>query len=243
MKTKTIFLFLVAMFLFVGCAANSPEVSSSSASSPSTISVTGYGEASASPDIVNIQFGVEAVSPDPAVAVNENTTQMNAVMEILQGLKIEDKDIQTVNYSMWVEMIYDNNGQPTGEQRYHISNQVIVRLHDLTLIGALLEKVIDAGVNNISGINFAVEDTTALAQTAMDNALANAQQKAGRMAEDLNIVLGKVINVYESGAYTPPVPYYGEKMAVGMGGGGDVPISAGQYSMSVQVQVIFEISE
>jgi uncharacterized protein YggE len=235
MKIKTILFYLLAALLLVGCATGNPGTTISP-----TISVTGSGDASAKPDIVDIQFGVEAVSSDPAEAVSQNSGQMNAVMDVLHSLKIADADIQTVNYSMWVEVIYDTNGQPTGEQRYHVSNQVNVRLHDLTQTGALLEKVIGAGVNNVAGITFGVADTTGLAQTAMDAALANARQKAERMAEDLGLHLGNVQSVVESGTATPPVPYAGARASVEAAA---VPISEGQFSLNVQVQVVFEITQ
>jgi len=60
------------------------------------------------------------------------------------------------------------------------------------------------------------------------------------MAADLGVSLGNVQTVFESGAVNPPSPYYGEK--AGIGGGAAVPVSAGQFSVNVQVQVIFEIT-
>ena len=49
---------------------------------------------------------------------------------------------------MWIEQVVDREGQPTGESRYHVVNQVRVRLRDLSKTGEVLQKVLEAGDNN-----------------------------------------------------------------------------------------------
>lgn len=205
----------------------------------STITVGGTGIVSTVPDIVDIQLGVEILSDNPVDAVNESTMKMNAVMKTLEELGIAPVDIQTIYYNMWVEDVYDIDGQLTGEKRYRITNQVNVRLDQLDQIGNLLEKAIGAGATNINGITFGVADTTSLEQTALEYAINDANEKAKRAAGEVSMSLGKIISLVEGGVYTPPIPYYGEKG--GIGGGSAVPISQGQFSMTVQVQVVYEL--
>lgn len=234
-KLALISLFII-LITFTGC--NSLE--NSRGDSPgSTITIGGTGVATAVPDIVDIQLGVEALSNAPVDAVNESTAKMNAVMAVLDDMGINTGDIQTVYYNMWVEDVYDQDGQLTGEKRYRVTNQVNIRLRNLGQLGSLLEEVIGAGATNINGITFGVADTTELEQEAMENAIANAAEKADRVASNLGLGLGKIINLVESGFYTPGVPYYGEK--VGIGGGAAVPISQGQFSVTVQVQVVYDL--
>lgn len=206
----------------------------------STISVSGSGNASAIPDVVDIQLGVDIVDADPVEAVSQNTVKMNAVMTVLQETKIPATDIQTIYYSMWVEDVYDQDYQPTGEKRYHVTNQVNVRLRDLAAIGTLIEKVTDAGATSIVGITFGVADTTELEQSALDTAIGSAREKAMRIADEMGVSIGEVINVNEGGFYTPPVPFYGEKAGLG-GGGSAVPISQGQFSVTATIQVVYEL--
>ena len=237
MKRNTIIFLSFLSLLLLGCTTSGTEVVPETDVIP-TISVIGSGTASAKPDMVEIQFGIEAVSSNPAEVVSQNTDQMNAVMNVLQSLNINDTDIQTVNYSMWIETIYDVNGNATGEQRYHVSNQVNVRLYDLTQTGTLIEEVINAGVNNVSGITFRVADTTKLTQTAMDEALADAQQKAERMAADLGVNLVNVQSVIENGTVSSPVPNMVENPVASAAG---IPIAEGQFTKNMQVQVTFTI--
>ena len=236
MKNKIILLGLFLALLLSSCSTTEEPANQSVVS---TISVSGTGNASTVPDVVDIQLGVDIVDPDPVEAVNQNTIKMNAVMAVLETLNIPASDTQTVYYSMWVEDVYDQDGQLTGEKRYHVTNQVNVRLRDLTQIGTLIEKVTDAGANSIFGITFGIADTTELEQAALDNAIGNAQEKAQRIAAKMGVSLGEIVNVNEGG-YNSPTPFLGDKGGLG-GGGGAVPISQGQFSLTASVQVVYEL--
>lgn len=224
---------LVAALMLTSC--NSAAVSNT----PATLSASGTGTASTDPDVVDIQLGVDTVDSDMAAAVDQNTIKMNEIMAVFAKMGVADEDIQTTNYNLWVEEVYDQSGQPTDEKRFHVSNTVNVRLRDLTQVGTLIEEATSAGVNNVFGINFGVADTTELEQAALDNAIDNAQGKAAWMASKMEANLGPVVNVIEGGLYSSPMPMAAKSM--GEGGGGEVPISQGQFSMTAQVQVTYEL--
>ena len=233
MKIKLMMLGLVAALMLTSCnTAAEPNT-------PATLSASGTGSASTDPDVVDIQLGVDTLDSDLAEAVDQNTVKMNAILAVFAKMGVADKDIQTTNYNLWVEEVYDQSGQSTGEKRFHVSNTVNVRLRDLTKIGTLIEEATSAGVNNVFGINFGVADTTELEQAALDNAIDNAQGKAAWMASKMEANLGPVVNVIEGGLYSSPMPMAAENM--GEGGGGEVPISQGQFSMTAQVQVSYEL--
>lgn len=206
---------------------------------PRTISVNGSGVASAAPDVAYVTLGVETVNADPAQAVAENNTKMTAVMEALKALGIAETDIQTVNYTMWIEQVVDRDGVPTGETKYHVSNQVRVKGTDFDQTGEVLQAALAAGANTVAGVEFAVSDPTTLQQQARDKAMADAQAKAGQLATGFNVKLGAVRNVNEFSGVVQPAA----SMVVGAGGGGPVPVSGGSFSVSVEVQVVYDIAE
>ena len=79
---------------------------------------------------------------------------------------------QTVAYNLWVETVRDpNSGQPTGEIVYHLSHQVQVSTDRIDAVGELLAGVVDAGVNVVNGVNFSVQDSSALEEQARNAAL------------------------------------------------------------------------
>lgn len=239
MRFKLIIVGLFAAVLLTSCsnAASSDETAPDSAQQ--TLSVSGSGIASTEPDVVDIQLGVDMTDPDLSSAVDQNNAKMNDVIAVFLKLGIDKKDIQTTNFNLWVEEVYDYNGQPTGDKRYHVSNMVNIRLRDLSQIGSLIEEATMAGATNASGINFSVADTTQLQKDALDNAIDNAQEKASAMASKMGVFLGPMISMTEGGYYGQPITVAAE--GIGGGAAGIVPISQGQFSMTAQVQVVFEV--
>lgn len=213
---------------------------SNSDSLPAMISVNGVGTASATPDVAYIQLGVEAINSDPAVAVQESTEKMKAVMAALEEQGIPAEDIQTVNYAMGVEQVVDRDGKPTGETRSRVSNQVRIKVTDLNKTGTVLAAALKAGANTVGGIEFGVLDPVALQTQARNKAIADAQAKAMQLATGFGAKLGPVHNVNEySGPASPALRF---DAGAGVGGGGQVPVSPGQFTVTVEVQASYDIA-
>ncbi|MHB1295770.1 MAG: SIMPL domain-containing protein [Anaerolineae bacterium] len=206
---------------------------------PRTVTVTGIGTALGAPDVAEVRIGVETIDTNAAEAVSANTATMTDVMSALEDFDLPARDVQTVNYSVWVEQERDPEGQLTGTTRYHVINEVLVTLRDVDQIGEMLQAAVTAGANTVGGINFRVEDPTALEQQARDDALAKAQAKAEQLAEGLDLNLGAVRQVVEVTAGTPS-PLFG--MAAGIGGAEAAPVSGGTFAVSVQLQVTYDIA-
>jgi len=236
-------LLLLAALILSGCAA--PGAQALVASTPNdttayTISVNGTGKVTVTPDTAVINLGVEAINPDPARAISDNNERMNAVLTAIKALGVEAKDIQTTNFSMWIENIYDINGRSTGETRYHVINQVSVKVRDIAKTGDVLTAALNAGANSVNGISFTVADQTPLVEAARAAAVANAKAKAEQLAQGLGVSVGKVRTVTES-SYTPIYTEAKADRALGMGG--SVPVESGQFEISVDVQVVFDIQQ
>lgn len=208
---------------------------------PRTISVSGMGMASAPPDVAEIQLGVETVDTDAGRAISENTRRMSAVMDVFKTMNIEDKDIQTVRFNMWVEEERDREGQLTGVRRYHVVNQVRVRLRDISRTGELLQRALEAGANTVGGVSFTVADPTELERQARDKAIADARAKAEQLAAGLGAKLGPVRQVSEYGGVVKVVEAPVAERA--LAAGAPVPVSGGEFSVTVQIQVVFDIAE
>lgn len=204
--------------------------------------VVGIGTASAEPEVAQINLGVELRGDDPAALVDEAARKMDQAIAAAGELGVAEGSIQTTGYNLWVETVYDpEKGTPTGEVVYHLSHYIQVTLRDLGQVGELLAAAVEAGANSISGVNFTVEDPQALVEQARQKALEDGVARAKQMAEGLEIALGKPIMVMEtSSGY--PVPMDGK----GGGGGGIVEVAApaispGTFSVSVNVQIVYEI--
>lgn len=203
-----------------------------------TLTVTGDGAASAVPDIADLELGVQTINEDPSVAILDNTTAMASVIETLIDLDLDEDDIQTRSFNMWVEQVYGPDG-PTGEFLYHVLNQIVVRVRDLDITGDVLGAALVAGVNNVNGITFGVEDTHALEEAARDAAVDNAVAKAEQLAQRLGVKVGSPRHVIEtSGGFSPERL---ERAVAFESAGASVPVSPGDFTVRVSVNIVFDI--
>lgn len=238
-------LLLVAAVLTVELAMVVPAVQAggpSGAVAPeaqNAISVSGEGKVSAEPDMAEIIIGVESRAPTAKEAASQNSEDMNEVMAVLEGMGIAEEDIQTVDYSIRVEMDYRGDEGPT-VVGYVVDNAMRVKVSDLDLVGDLLDEVTEAGANNIYGITFTVEDPRPFQEQARAMAVAEARNKAGQLAEAADVRLGDLLSLSE---YIIGGPVYVERMpaAAESMGGGAPPMSPGQLEMTIQVQMSYEI--
>jgi uncharacterized protein YggE len=64
------------------------------------ITVSGEGKAYVKPDIAKVSLGVETTGLTTAEVIEKNTAKMNAVIKAVKDQGVEEKDIQTANYSL-----------------------------------------------------------------------------------------------------------------------------------------------
>jgi uncharacterized protein YggE len=207
-----------------------------------TITVVGQGQARMEPDIARVSVGVETSGESISEAVAENDTRMKAVLDALIAAGVEEKDIQTANYSISLDRypepmprVEPATGEPAA--LYRVSNMANVIVRDLETVGAVLDTVVEAGANNIWGISFALEDPTAAEAEARADAIDNAAARAEALAELSGVTLGPVMSVSEVvGAGPVPMSLSVERAVAGGGA-----ISPGELEIGYQVQVVYFI--
>ncbi|MDH7484657.1 MAG: SIMPL domain-containing protein [Anaerolineae bacterium] len=210
-----------------------------------TITVVGQGSERIEPDIARVSVGVETSAETVSEAVAENASQMEAILAALKDIGIADKDIQTTNYSVYMERYPESValavGPEPGEAKalYRVSNMVNVIIRDLDKVSAVLDGVIAAGANNIWGVSFGLDDPETARAEARAKAMADARKRAEALAELSQVKLGPVMAVSEViGGNMYPAAVAVEHAAMAWGGGA---ISPGEVEVSYQVQVIYFI--
>jgi uncharacterized protein YggE len=235
---------LLAGFLLLlvisSCSTGSSPITSSSAIFSDSISVSGFGEAVGKPDMAVIQLGVNVVADQIGDAIDESNLIMGNIASALLAAGIAEADLQTTNFNVWFEDRYDpTTGQSTGERIYHVDSTLQVKIREIDQTPQVLEVALEKGANNIYGLNYDIEDKSVLEAEARSKALEDARARADQLAREIGVSLGDPIFVNEgtSGASPYPLAY---EMAVGMGGG--PPISTGQLTVGVQVNVTYAVS-
>ncbi len=205
-----------------------------------TIAVSGTGKVTLTPDIAYISLGVHTENKDARRAVNENNNQSTALMAALRKAGVDAKDIRTTNFSIYPRTEYDNKGNKIG-LTYVVDNTVYVTVRDLDTIGSLLNSVVEAGANNIGGIQFDVSDRTAAYQEALKAAVNDARAQAEVLAGAAGVEVGEVQQINAAVGYAPP-PIVRSSGAMEMAmAAPDVPISGGQMEVTVTVSVVYGI--
>ncbi|MGE5426086.1 MAG: SIMPL domain-containing protein [Bacillota bacterium] len=161
-------------------------------------SVSGSGTVYAKADIANISVGLKTEAKKTAAeATAESTRKMDAVINALKALGIEEKDIKTSNYSL--QPIYDwLEGRGQVLRGYEVNQNVDVKVRDLAKIGDVIAKTTEQGANQIGGVNFTIDDEFELKNQARELAIQKAKEKASLIAQQAGMELGEVKGVLES---------------------------------------------
>ncbi len=209
-----------------------------------SITVSGDGRAFASPDIAQINVGVQTGRQATASAAMEKLkTSMDAVIAAVKAQGIDEKDIKT--QSFWLNPVYDYANGRQIPQGFEASQSLSIKVRDLDKTSDVLGAATNAGANQAGGVTFTVDDPDAKQAEARQEAIKEAQQKAQILAQQLGVKLGKILNFSEGyGGYPTPM-YYGRE-AYGIGGAMDaaaqsVPLPVGEQEVNINVSITYEL--
>src|SRR3989338_1170031 len=205
-------LFLLALALFA--VTNSP-VFAAGEPPPESIIVSGIGEMNVTPDIAYVTFGVESQNKNAKEAQQKNAQISSQVERILkERFKLEKNDVKTVGYHVTPENNYAQNRREF--LGYKVSNTIQVSFRALKEIGALLDAVGGAGVNNVQGIQFDTEKRLDYQVEALTAAMENAKRKADTTPRAAARPVRRVLRGNDGFAWTPgpePMPMMRMSMA------------------------------
>jgi uncharacterized protein len=232
-------LFLTSILLATLLAAN--PVLADEVKMSRIISLSGHGEVRAVPDMAAISMGIMSSAETARAALDANTKAMTELMANLKAANIEDKDITTANFSVNPRLDYgQNGGQVPKLVGYDVTNQVTVIIQKIDGLGALLDKAVSSGSNQINGISFSVSNPDAAMDEARKLAVKDAMHKAQIYADAASINLGNIMSISEGGGMTePPVMFNRAKTMAA--DSAPVPIAQGSQVISVDVNITWEI--
>lgn len=213
------------------------------------ISVEGVGTITAIPDIARLTFSVSEEGASASEAQEKSAEKVNSALALLDAFNIEEADIKTTSYNLSPKYNRSqpcfNGFCPEYEQTiigYTTSQTVEVKVRDTASVGDVLSKLGDAGVSNLYGPSFTIDDPEELQAQARAKAIEDAQIKAKSLAKDLGVRLVRVTGFWENpGGY--PVPY--AEKAFGFGGDGTASLSpelpTGENEVTSRVSITYEI--
>lgn len=214
-----------------------------------TIQVSGTGEIYAKPDLALTTFSVVTEAKTVSEAMQENTEKMNAVINFIKEEGVEDKDLKTTSFNIYPRYEWCDGASsvypcPPGKRvlvGYEVNQSLQVKIRDMAKIGRIIEGATERGSNQVSGLQFTIDDQDELKNQARAQAISEAKEKAKTLAGQLGVSLVRIINFNESGV-SPYYYTYGLEEA-GKGGGEAVPqIETGENKIQVNVTITYEIN-
>jgi uncharacterized protein YggE len=209
---------------------------------PETVTVTGTGKSTLTPDRFLFTAGVQTVAATVEDAVNQNNAKVAGVIAALKKAGATDRELRTSNFSIFPRQDY-TEGQLPRILGYQVSNDITVTTDKIDLAGKLLQVAITAGVNHTSGLVFQVSDPTRGRDQGLKAAFEDARAKASVLAQAAGRTLGKTIAVTEGSGegIRPPIPLQRMAMARAEAVVADVPVESGTQEVVFNISAVFEL--
>jgi uncharacterized protein YggE len=226
---------LAASFLTAPAAA---EVQVTSNGPVVELSVTETVEAE--PDIVTVGAGVSTQARTAVEAMRTNATAMTAVIDRIKALGIAERDIQTTGINLGAMYDYNQQTQRQVFRGYQASNRVSVKLRDVQRTGEVLDALVAAGATDLSGPDWSIDDDTAARAQARRQAMETARAQALGYARAAGFSDIRLLEVSESIARQPPMPYLAAVRAEAQDA--STPVQPGMVQAGVTVTVSYEMT-
>ena len=209
-------------------------------SQPSNVSremtVTGNGEIAAEPDYAQVQIEVRTQGKDVSTAQQENAQIMNRVIGSLMALNIPREDIQTANYE--ISPMYDYIEGRQVFRGYEVQNAITVKIMDISQAGTVIDTAVLNGANQVSSIQFKIEDSSIYYRQALRLALVDATAKAVAMAETMHVSIQPIpIEIVEESHHAIPYTFKSVQMS---NQESVTPIEQGTLNINANVRVKFK---
>ena len=199
----------------------------------SKMTLYGRGSVRVKPDIANVQIGVVTEARDLMVAQESNARITTQVINGLKQMGIEEKDVQTQDYSIRPEYDYIDGRQVF--RGYNVQNILNVTVRNIERVGAIVDAAVANGANQVGGISFNIENPREQYRRALQMALQDAKDKAEAIAKKNHYVLCSTpISIQEEGELGIIA-----QEATLLKAASTTPIQPGQLEITASVKVEF----
>ncbi|MBC7767955.1 MAG: SIMPL domain-containing protein [Phycisphaerales bacterium] len=158
------------------------------------------------PDLAIVSLGVSARGDTARAAQAAQSTRMAAVMEAARTAGVEERDVQTIGFSLDPQYTYPRGGSPR-VSGYVSRNVVAIRVRDLSRVSSLIDATVAEGANELQGIQFTFQDEEASRNAARAQALQTARTRADAYAAAAEMRVTRVLSITEPGGAAPPIGY------------------------------------
>lgn len=169
--------------------------------SPASISVTGIGKVSATPEKVSLVVTVDNISTDPSLAIDEGEKELEKLITKTKTIMGEDVEIQKTFYT--ISLVTSQkivSGQLVTVQNYQVVNGFKVTSNQVPRVNNLIKNLYAAGASSISNISFIPSDKDKIEAEARKLAMTDAKTEGQKIAKSMGKRLGKILSLSDDQA-------------------------------------------
>ena len=236
---------LIASFALIGLGLTDASAHDKRAAE---FSILGTGTIVTEPDVAFISTGIVSEGETAEEALAQNSNSMANVFKVLEDAGIERKHIQTSNFS--VQPRYVHHRPKQGEEQrpprivgYTVNNTVTVKIVELDNTGKVISEVVKFGSNSLGNIRFDVSNRQELMDEARVKAVEDAKRKAEIYTKAAGVSLGKVLAISEGSAGQRPRRFKAAARSLAVAEAAPAPVSGGEASISVRVNMTWELEQ
>jgi len=185
---------------------------------------------------VILSVGVDSESVSAEEAELDNKEISDKIYSFLNGLGLEN-DYKTESYNVYPNRDWERN-EVTG---YTVNHMIRIDTEKIDLTGKILDGVVNAGANNVYGLQFTLtEETEKEARVeAYEKATLNARAKADGIANGLGVKITGVKSISDSSFDFYPV--YRDFAVAEVGKGTDeIQVASGDVDVTAIVTVSYK---
>lgn len=234
-----IFFFFLSLFLFLRLNGPIPFfVNGVQTTKTNIFHAEGTGKVTAAPNTAIVSFSVEKNAQTVSLAQNQVNTTVDKLLQGLQTVGINTKDISTTDYS--VNPQYDQSTQ----QRiigYTVSQNMQVKIQPIDKANSAIDSITASGATNVSIGDLTFDDDTyaKLQQQAREKAVGDAKIRAQNLAHAAGIRLGNIVDVQENNTVPGPQPFMANVAKVADGTNHQTNITPGKTDITSSVTLSY----
>lgn len=169
-----------------------------------TMTLTGRGHVTATPDLAVIRLGVETTGYNLTQIQAENAQISQRIIQAVSQYKITD--IKTVQYLIDKKYEYQDGNQI--DKGYSVRHILEIKTSNIDEAGIIIDTAVNAGANIVESVSFELSEPEIYYQQALNLAIDNAMEKAQAISANIHIRLNPIpIRIIEDSA--APVPMLG----------------------------------
>ncbi len=202
-----------------------------------TISVSGNAEKSLPADRVGISVQVRTVRDELAEAQAASKEVFSSLVEKLGELGITPEKIELRDHELGKEYRNGRDGERL-HAGFYSSREFMIELDDASLLEATHTELAQNADVQVNHTSFTRKDGIEVRKELRKDALKAAREKAIAMAEVYGQEVGKPLMISEGGGFPAGPAAFNMRNTFASDPAGD---TRGRVSLSVQVQVVFEL--